>query len=383
MYVAGIVAEFDPFHKGHEYLLRRTRELGATHIVVAMSGDVVQRGETAVCPKHERAEMAVRHGADLVIELPAPYSCSMAAFFADAAIRLLGRVGIDALAFGSETDSADLIRMAASAVDELSDSEEVRRLTTKGMTYPAALHAAAAERFGGKAAAVIASPNSTLAVEYVRALVRNGISAEILPVRREGAAHDSTEGASGSNLRRLLAAGEDIAGFVPEGCVPRELSEPSGADDILLYGLLTADRDTLLRLPEVNEPLADRIIKARRDPKPTLGEFLQDVKSANFTLARIRRSALHLALGVTREDFIEPPYVRVLAFNDRGAEVLRRVEGVPKSVSLRELEGSSEEAAKIIAIENRAVRLQQMCRKKRNFDNEYTRKITKTPTTEA
>ena len=377
MYLTGVVAEFNPFHNGHKYLLEKVRENGATHIVAAMSGDAVQRGETAVCSKHERAENAVKNGADLVVELPAPWSCSAAEYFAGGAVSLLCALGVDALAFGSETDDAALIRRAADAVDELSECEDVRRLTAEGKSYPSALCEAAKAHFGEQTAQVIASPNSTLAVEYVRALGRQGSKADIIPIKRVGAAHDSVEGASGSNLRSLIAQGCDISAHVPSGCIPNSVSPSERAWDILYYGLLTAEREQLLKLPEVSEPLADIIIKARRDPSTDFGEFLMAVKSKRFTLARIRRSALHLALGVTKADFEgQPPYLRVLSFSERGAEILRRFGGgLPLSTSLRDLERSSEQAAHIIAIENRAVRLRQMCENSRSFQNEYSRKI--------
>ncbi len=373
MFLTGVVAEFNPFHSGHGSLLKAARGAGATHIVAVMSGDAVQRGEPAICSKHERAAFAVRNGADLVVELPAPWSCSAAEFFARGAVSLLCSLGVDALTFGSETDDADLIMRAADAVEALSDSEEVRRLTAGGRSYPSALAGAARERFGGEVAGVISSPNSTLAVEYVRALRRFGSGAKLMPVRRTGAAHDSPEGASGSNLRRMLIAGEDVSGLVPEGCVPEVLSPPERAGDILLYGLLTAEKARLMELPEVNEPLADLIIKARRAPGDSLDSFMAAVKSRNFTLARIRRTAMHLALGVTRSDLaVLPPYVRVLAFSGRGAEILRRGCGLPVSGSLKELERASDEAARVIGIENRAVRLRQMCESPRRFANEFS-----------
>ncbi len=413
MKVVGIVAEFDPFHKGHEYLLKQARAKGATHIAVVMSGAAVQRGEISVCSKHERAENALKCGADLVAELPTPYSCSSARYFADGAVRILGQLGIDALCFGSETESADMILKAARAMDELEDSEAVKKRLSRGISYPAALHAAVYELYGYEAAKALDTPNSTLGAEYVRALERNGIGAEVLPVKRVGSKHGElydessgepnlgafdmkdTEYLSGSQLRLMLFNEADITDRVPEGCVPKTLYKPAAAHDILLYGLLTAERERLLALPEVNEPLADRIVKIRRDPPDTLRQFFLTVKSANFTYARIARSALHLTLGITREDFSPPPYVRILAFNERGAEILRRAKPtVPLSTSLRELENSSEQAAHIIDIENRAVRLQQICRVPQKprpyaghpflddappappkFENEYTRKI--------
>lgn len=383
MLTAGIVAEFNPFHLGHAYLIEQARLSGATHIAVCMSGASVQRGETSVCSKHDRARIAVENGADLVVELPAPYSCSMAGYFADAAVRILGQLNISALAFGSETDDERLLVKAAEAMEQLGQSNDISAYTSRGESYPSALCRAAESGFGGEVADIIRSPNSTLAVEYIRALGRQDIKAKLMPIKRIGAAHDSeedTELASGMTLRRMLCSGSDISGFVPRGAVPERISDPTATEDTMLYDLLTAERERLIELPEVNGALADRIVKCAQTPPNSLAEFLEYVKTRNFTLARIRRSALHLTLGVTRGDFFEPPYIRVLAFNKRGAEILAAAKyGVPISVSLRELEQSSERAARISSIENHAVRLMQLGfpsdSSSQRFENEYTRKI--------
>jgi predicted nucleotidyltransferase len=377
MYAVGIVAEFNPFHKGHAYLIAEARSRGASHIAVAMSGAAVQRGELALCSKHERAAAAIENGADLVVELPAPFSCAAAPWFADSAVQILGQLGINALAFGSEYESRELLLSAADCVFSLAESREVLKLVSDGFSYPAALQKAAAEQFGEQIAEVISSPNSTLAIEYILALRRHLPSADIIPVKRRGAAHDGAPEsgfASGSYLRECILSGENTAEYIPEKSAPSAVCNPEIAEKIIYYNLLSADRERLLRLPEANAALADRILNAAKNPKPYLAEFLLDVKSRNFTLARIRRTALHLALGIEKSDIIPVPHIRILAFNKRGAEILRRAEPqIPVSTSLRELENSSVQSRRIVAIEQNAVRLMQIGMG--NFENEYTKKI--------
>ena len=370
MRIAGIVAEFNPFHAGHKYLIDEVRRQGATHIVCCMSGSAVQRGELAITDKHTRARKAIDGGADLVVELPAPYSCSSAELFATSAVRILVQLGINILAFGSECDDPSLLKKAAEAHLRLPDSEQVRRCVTSGMSYPAAIAAAARELCGEQIAAVLSNPNSTLAVEYISALLA-APEVEIMPVKRIGAGHDSTDVSglpSGKELRRQLLAGECVTDFEPV--------DPSAAERVIYYHLLTADKEQLMKLPELGEPLADRILKAAAAPPPTLGEFLLTVKNKSCTLARLRRSALHLTLGVegSRDTIPEPPYIRVLAMNPQGREVLSAAHSiVPVSTSLKKLEGSSERAARICTIENRAVRLLQLCAGR--FENEFSRRF--------
>lgn len=370
MRTAGIVAEFNPFHAGHKYLIEQVREKGADHIVCCMSGAAVQRGELAVTDKHTRAKAAIAGGADLVVELPAPYSCACAEIFAKYAVRTLLQLGIDVLAFGSECDDPGLLRRAAEASLWLPDTEEADAFQAQGMSYPAAVCAAARKLAGDDVADVLSNPNSTLAVEYIKAL-QSAPGVDIMPVKRVGAAHDSdssSEYPSGMELRRRILSGELKADFA--------LTDPAPAERVIYYNILTAGKDRLMQLPELGEPLADRIIKLAADPPPTLDEFLMAVKNKSCTLARLRRSALHLTLGVSgAEDMIsEPQFIRILAMNSRGREVLSAVKTeLPVSASLKKLEDSSERAARITELENRAVRLQQLCTG--NFDNEYRRKM--------
>ena len=284
-------------------MIAEARRRGASHIAVAMSGAAVQRGETAICSKHERAAAAVANGADLVIELPAPFSCSAAPWFADSAVQILGQLNINALAFGSEFESAELLKNAANAMQNLSDSEAVKRALAGGLSYPAALKAAALKIYGEEIAAAVSSPNSTLACEYITALSKYAPNAEIIPVKRVGAGHDlpPQDGfASGSYLRGAIQNGGNALEYLPNGVNITPPKQPQAAENAIYYHLLTATREQFLRLPEVNENLADRILRAAEQPAEDLQTFLAQVKPRNFTLARIRRSALHLAIGAEK-----------------------------------------------------------------------------------
>lgn len=374
MLTAGIVAEFNPFHEGHRYLIKQARERGATHIVCCMSGAAVQRGELAITDKHTRAAMAMEGGADLVVEFPAPFSCSSAEFFAKYAVGTLVKLGIGILAFGSECEDKSLLKRTAEASCRLACEELTRSFAAQGMSYPAAICAAARELEGDDVAEVLSNPNSTLAVEYINAL-QSVPQVDILPVKRVGAAHDSDSPdgfPSGMELRRRMLSGGLQADFSPVA--------PDAAERVIYYNILTADKQRLMQLPELGEPLADRIIKLAADPPPTLDEFLMAVKNKSCTLARLRRSALHLTLGVQgAADLLpDPPHIRILAMNERGREVLSSAEtDIPVSASLKKLEQSSERSARVISIENRAVRLMQLCTGR--FENEYTRKFVITP----
>ena len=360
MKAAGIIAEFDPFHNGHAYLIRKARESGCTHIAVAMSGSAVQRGEPASFDKFARAKAAVAGGADLVLELPAPYSCSNAEVFASAGVSALSALGkgvTERLVFGSEITDTSLIVRAAEAADSLADSEAVAAFLRQGDSYPLAVSKACRSVYGAGIAGVFENPNSTLALEYCRAIKRSGSQMEPFAVERTGAAHDSAapEGdiASASCIRRLISEGGDVSRFTP---MPADaFRDPRRLDSIFLYALTSADRQTLEALPDSSEAIASRVLAAAAEGHAAAAALIAACKTKNLTLARLRRLALHLVLGVTKQDIVPLPYVRILAFNQRGAELLSAGEHtLPVNTSLARLERTGAAAARVSQLERRA-----------------------------
>ncbi|WP_295151914.1 nucleotidyltransferase family protein [uncultured Ruminococcus sp.] len=383
MKIAGVVAEYNPFHNGHKYQLEETRKAGATHIVVVMSGAAVQRGDVAVYDKYSRARVAIENGADLVIELPCPYSCSSAERFAKAAVQLLagfGKDGVSMLSFGCEDADMDLLQKAADISSELDDSQYVRDMLENGVSYPAAIASAA----GIPAiSAVFDKPNNMLAIEYIKAVRKYAPWMSPHAVERSGAAHDSRVSsgsiASASHIRDMIRAGEDYSSFVP-AVMEGEPFLIENADKALLMKIMTANSE-LSRLPDMSANLVRRFINTR-DTKCELintpADFAGLFKHKAVTLARVRRMILYLALGVTSRDFFDVPYGRVLALNDRGREIFSACkEPVLKyGTSLAGLEKLSSRAARISELERSAVTFQQLCVKgSPDFKSEYTRKI--------
>ena len=212
MAVAGIAAEYNVFHRGHAWQLREVRRrLGeGTPVVICMSGNFVQRGDFAILNKHSRAEMALRSGADLVLELPTPWACAAAERFARGAIAVLEGTGVVThLAFGCECGSLEPLRQAAEGLDSERYPATLRRFLKEGMTFAAARQAALSVLAGG-AADCLSRPNNALAVEYLRALNLLGSGMQPLALPRTGADHDSPEMGeycSASAVRRMLLDG--------------------------------------------------------------------------------------------------------------------------------------------------------------------------------
>ena len=336
MNICGIVCEYNPFHNGHRFLIDECRRiLGAdTAVVCAMSGDFVQRGEAAAFLKHDRARAAVAGGADLVLELPLPWCLSPAETFARGAVGLLGAAGlVTHLCFGSECGDLSLLRETA---EKLFDPEldAMIRARMADRTPYAAARQAAVETLLGKPTPVLARPNDILAVEYLKALRKQGLFLAPLTVARRGAGHDSGKAddlPSASFLREKLRAGEDIRPWLPaavwealeqgEGLVDRAAVETA-----LLSRLRFLPEEALAAAPDVSEGLERRIFRAART-EPALEAAVAAASGKRYPAARVRRICLAAALGVRAGDSDGiPPYLRVLAANARGAALLREME---------------------------------------------------------
>lgn len=341
MVIAGIVAEYNPFHNGHEWHIRRTREkLGEDAVIVCcMSGDFVQRGEAAAYSKFARAEAAARCGADLVFELPLPWALSSAEGFARGAVGLLAQLGaVDVLSFGSECGDADALSAAAEALLDPSLGPEIREALADGVPFAAARQSALALR-SPESAALLSTPNNILAVEYIKALYDLRSDMRIITFRREGAEHDGAGSGSirsASELRTHLAACRDIAPFIPAAAAEVFAREHalgrgpvSGRDiePLLLSRLRMLPDSAFEALPDASEGLANRLMRAAQE-EPGWDGVLSAAKTKRYALSRLRRMCMCACLGI-RKGMADglPPYARILAATARGREALRLIAG--------------------------------------------------------
>ena len=362
MKTAGIIAEYNPFHNGHLYQLEKAREItGADYLVIAMSGDYVQRGLPALLPKHVRAEMALRAGADLVLELPVRFSCASAEFFSGAGVDLLDSLGVvDHLCFGNETGNAgDFLSLAQVLLSEPQKyQEELRRQLSAGLSFPAArsralslyLSAQPDQKDGGlsaRAEELLSSPNNILGIEYCKALLRRKSSIRPVPIERKGSGYhdeDISEGhfASASAVRKAIFDSDAVLPLtdqlqtalsdqIPESSLElltaavqknafiadREL------DALLPYRLWQEDAASLLRFSDITEDLAQKIIKQRRHCRGFL-QYAAHLKSKDLTLTRIQRVLLHILLEITNTAG-DVPYARVLGMKKSASPLLRAI----------------------------------------------------------
>ena len=338
MNITGIVAEYNPYHNGHQYLTAKCREAGATHVVAVMSGNFVQRGSVAIMDKRARAKAALSDGVDLVLELPVPWAVSTAELFARGGLSVLAGLGcVDSLAFGCETADGELLQKAAEAVCDIKVHDLIKDELEGGITYAAARENAVRKLYGDEIADVISKPNNILAVEYLKAMKSVGTSFNVMPIKRNGAEHDSLkengEFSSASALRIMLERGDERAfEFMPESSVSefKRLEKvgraPVAIDDserAILSRLRMLSAEDIKEAPDVSEGLENRIYNAIQSAT-SLEELYSIVKTKRYTHSRIRRIITALYLGIAPQDALHKvPYIRVLGFNEQGREILK------------------------------------------------------------
>ena len=330
MRTVGIICEYNPLHLGHAKQLRMVRELGGEGIVCLMSGNYVQRGTPAIVDKALRAAAAIECGADLVLELPLTGALASAEGFAREGVRLLGGF-CDDLCFGAETADAALLLSTAGILLSPDFSPALRKQLDQGLSFPVA-RAKALEEMGADAS-VLNTPNNILAVEYCKAILSLGASMKPMVIHRQGNYHDlipDPENPSATSIRQRMVNAQPWEDFLPRedlfrGATLHTLEEGEKA---ILGRLRTMTDAEFEALPYGSEGLWRKLMHASRHCA-RLEEIATEVKSKRYTRTRIDRMLLCAFLGLPKQDLQVPaPYARVLAFNDRGREILKQARKV-------------------------------------------------------
>ena len=342
MRIAGVVAEYNPFHLGHAYHLRRAREAtGADWVVGVMSTCFVQRGEAALLSPVDRARMALAAGVDAVVALPCLWSVRDAEHFALGGVALLDGLGVDVLSFGAETAELPLLALAAELLEAPDEAFQaaVRRHLAAGMPHPAALSAAAEEARPGLGA-LLDAPNNTLGVCYLRAIKRLGSRMDVLSIAREGdyratalpQGMPSSTAVRGALLRgdwhhacqAIPPAAEEI---LRRAALDGRLHRPDALDQALLARLRMMDEAAYRALPGLSEGLELRLREAARHAA-SREALLNAAKTRRYPRARLARLCVHALLGVTQADMDAtplPPAALLLGFRPGAEPLLARL----------------------------------------------------------
>lgn len=355
MKVVGIIAEYNPFHNGHAYQIQKTKELsGADYVIVAMSGNFMQRGTPAIADKFIRASMALENGADFVFEIPVLWATSSAEYFAAAGVSLFHALGcVDYLSFGCETPDLSLM----SSISELlaKEPQEYSRLLSsyvkKGMSYPCAREKAVSACIQPHITAseadlteVLKHPNNILALEYMKALQKSSSSIIPLPITRQGAGYHDTKAngsyCSASGIRTLLQSSKDkeiLSEYVPADVysyLKKNSSYSLTEQDLsqmLYYKLLCEQNCGFLKYADCSKDLSNKISNALKD-FTDYQHFCELLKSKDITYTRISRLLLHILLNIENSDYQNGksldyiPYLRLLGFRKDASALFQKIQ---------------------------------------------------------
>ena len=381
--LAGIIAEYDPFHNGHAWQLQQAKALGAQRVAVAMSCGLTQRGALPLLPESVRVQAALTCGADLVFALPAPYACSGAECFARAGVQLLAAAGCDALAFGAETPDAALLMEAARVLSGAEYRTALKVRLAAGARSFAAARQAAVEAVcpGTGLAALLDKPNNNLAVEYCKAILELGASLVPIPLPRQGAGHGQAltetggQFASASALRTLWQNGgaDAAAPYVPAEVLPlyREAFAAGQYTDLAaaqrcqlaLLRSRCAGTAPFAQVRGISEGLEHRLEAAVRS-STTHAELLDSLTTVRYPRARMRRLAMDAALGYSADAFPAlPPYLHLLGAQ-KDALPLLKAAALPVSHSLARLAEQNVPCRAVVDAQLRACDFGALCRKK-------------------
>ncbi|MDD6212881.1 MAG: nucleotidyltransferase family protein [Clostridiales bacterium] len=342
MKIVGIIAEYNPFHRGHLYHLQQAKKTtGADGVLVVLSGNYVQRGEPAIVDKYRRTRMALMAGADIVLELPISYATGSGERFASGAVEILHKCQIVTdLFYGCEcSDSRIPERLARLFLEEPpSYQKRLQDELRRGRSFPAAREIAAEEQIPGSRQ-ILREPNNILAIEYLKALQRNHSSIRPWGLLRSGESYHSQElspasMASASAIRQafprnsaldLPSEDHPVWAQIPEFCWP-DLDYHLHADDfssLLYYALQTADPAQLSQWQDMSNDLAIRTL-AQSTPDLTFSELADRIKSRHMTRTRVNRALLHTMLRIP-EIPAPIPAVHLLGFRT-GTPLMRRLQ---------------------------------------------------------
>lgn len=315
MNICGIVCEYNPFHNGHAYHIQKAKEITSCDLLVCvMSGNVVQRGEMAICDKWERARTAIENGCDLVVELPYPFVVQRADRFAHGALQVLKQAGINSIVFGSEcADIHTLTRYAQKQIDYSIHQ-------TQGVSCAKALETVFDERL---------SSNDMLAIFYIRETFGTAITP--YAIKRTNSYHDldtSDAIASASAIRHAFHNKEDITHMTsmnPDVFMPYTWSDYY---PYLQTQLMTANTEQLASLFLVDEGI-EGLLKKQAAQHMDYASFLDACTSRRYTKASLQRTLMHILTQTSKQEIntlMEPDYLRILAFNSAGRAHLRTLQ---------------------------------------------------------
>lgn len=318
----GIICEYNPFHNGHLYHIKKIKSLYPDSLLIlVLNGYFLERGEVSLVSKEEKTKIALEFGIDLVLELPTLYGTQSADVFASTAITILNHFKVEKLIFGSELNDIETLKKIVTEIENPNYQNKVKELLKQGLNYPTALSKGISFDFNFN------NPNDLLAISYLKAIRKMQFSITPISIKRTSSYHDleSKESIiSASNIRNKFFHHEDIFSYLPKISHEALLSFPQE----LYFKLLKNKILTTPHLEEfltVDEGIENRLVEQMKNSY-SLEEFIKNVKTKRYTYNKINRMCIHILLGIRKSDNMkELSYIKILGFNKRGKEYLHKI----------------------------------------------------------
>lgn len=324
----GIIAEYNPFHNGHLYHIEKIKEKYPNYqIVLVMTGNFTERGDVSIIDKWARSEIALKHGVDLVIELPYSFATQSADYFAYGAVTILEKLGVEKVIFGSESDDVLVLQLIAKTQIDNPEFDRLVKIYSKmGNNYPTALSLALYDLTGKR----INEPNDLLGISYIKTILKNNYKITYETIKRTNNYHDkelNNEISSASSIREALKNRQDISKQIPNDTIDyyNDLHFIEDYFDILKYKIMTDDD---LSIYHTVEEGIDKLLKKKICEANSYEELISLIKSKRYTYNKISRMLLHILCNFTKEKamaFRKISYIRILGFNDNGKKYLNSI----------------------------------------------------------
>ena len=323
----GIIAEFNPLHNGHLYLINKIKEkYEDASIILVLSGNYTQRGIPSIIDKWKKTELSLKLGIDLVVELPFPFSTQSADYFAYGATTILNYLKVDKLVFGSESNDIKVLKKIVDAQKDDKFNTLVKLYCKSGYNYPTALSLSLEELTNEK----ITTPNDLLGISYIKAIKENNYNIEVETIKRTNDYHKEEleeDISSATSIRKALKEGIDISNQVPKIELDY-LNELHYIDDyfnIIKYKIITEDDLSIYQTvdKEIIKKLKKEILNSNN-----IDEFIKRIKTKRYTYNKISRMLLHILTNFTKEKaklFNDITYIRILGINNTGRTILNNI----------------------------------------------------------
>ena len=372
MNIIGLIAEYNPFHNGHQYQINKIKEKYPDSILIAViSSSYTQRGDISVLNKWEKASIALDNQVDIVVELPFVYATQSSDIFARGTIEILNKLKVNKIIFGTERDTLEeLILLADTQIKSKEYNKLVKKYQNEGLNYATSTNKALEDLTNIK----VSTPNDLLALSYIREIKQKNYNIEYENIKRTIPYHSGQieeNIASASAIRKQYQEGKKISNLIPYS--PNKLYKISMSMyyPILKYKILSDDKN-LKKYQTVEEGIENRIIKYISESN-TYEELINNIKTKRYTYNRISRMLLHILTNFTKEEAknIKVDYIRLLGFNERGKKYLNKIK---KTLDLPIVIGYKKNISKILDIELRITKIYSLVASPSLVKEEYRNK---------